>query len=74
MAIKRQTSVQEIINNTLAKGFGQISDIEVRRDTIKKIDRFRRSLANKKINVQSLVDQSKKELEIRTNRLLKTHL
>jgi len=74
LAVKQATSLQEVINNTLAKGFGHISDIEMRRDTLKKIERFRKSLVNKKINVQNLVNQNKKELEVRTNNLLKDTL
>lgn len=63
--------MQDVINGTLAKGFGQISDIETRKSISKKIDRFRKSLESKKINVQELVADNKKELETRTMRLLK---
>ena len=71
LAIKRGSSVQKVINDTLAKGFGHISDIEIRRDTIKKIDQFRKSIADEKINVQSIVDQNKEELDTRTRQLLR---
>lgn len=71
LAVKQRTSLQEAINNTLAKGFSYVSDIKTRRNVIKEIDKFRKGLANKKINVQSIVDQNKKELEIRTNGLFR---
>ena len=71
LAAKHGVSLQGVINNTLAKGFGHISDIEIRREALKKIEKFRKSLLHKKINVQELVAQNKKELETRTNNLLK---
>lgn len=71
LAAKQGVSLQEIVNNVLAKGFGHISDIEIRQNILKKIEKFRKSLVNKKINVQSLVTQNRKELEVRTNNLLK---
>lgn len=72
LAIKKGSSVQKVINDTLAKGFGHISDIEIRRDTIAKIDQFRKSLTGKKINIQSIVDLNKEELDARTRQLLRS--
>lgn len=70
IAIKRGTNLQEVINSTLAKGFGRISDLEKRRIIMKRIDDFRKSINGKNINSQSIYEANKKELEDRTDRLL----
>lgn len=70
VAIQENTSIQNVINNTLAKGFGRISDLEKRRIIMKRIDNFRKSISGKNINAQSIYEANKKELEGRTNRLL----
>ncbi len=70
VAIQENTSVQNVINSTLAKGFGRISDLEKRRIIMKRIDNFRKSISGKNINAQRVYEASKKELEDRTDRLL----
>lgn len=71
LAFQRGTSLQEVINNTLATGFGHISDLNLQRDAMDNIDKFRESLKGKNINTRKLVEANKKELEERTNRLLR---
>lgn len=71
LAFQRNTSLQEVINDALATGFGHISDLNVHRDAMDRIDEFRESLRGKKINTKSLVEANKKELSERTNRLLR---
>lgn len=63
IAVKKGTSLQEIINQTLALGFGYLSDFSSQKEAMFKIDRFRKSLARKKINLGKLLDESKKDLK-----------
>lgn len=70
LALRRETSLQQVINDTLAQGFGHITDFDIHREAMARIDQFRESLKGKKINVKKLVEENKKELEERSNRLL----
>lgn len=70
LALRNNTSLQQVINDTLASGFGHITDFDVHKQAIAKIDKFRKSIKGKKINVEKLVKDNKKEFEERTNRLL----
>lgn len=71
IAFHQRTSLQEVINNTLATGFGHISDLNIQKEAMDKIDEFRESLRGKKINTQKLVEENKRELEEHTSRLLR---
>ena len=71
LAIHNGQSLQEVINDALAIGFGHISDLDIQREAMAKIDNFRKSLHGKKINTKRLVEENKKELERRTNKLLR---
>lgn len=71
LAIRRSTSLQNIINESLAKGLGEVSDLNRHKRAMEIIDRLRESLKGKKVNVQALVDENKRELEERTNRILR---
>ena len=62
-ALKRGASLQDTINAALAAGFQRISDLESRKQAMAKIDRFRESLRGKKINVQEILQESKKDLK-----------
>ena len=71
LALKQGTSLQEIINEVLLKGFdNHITDFDLHQQAMKNIDRFRESFKGKKINVNQLVEKNKQELEERTNRLI----
>ena len=70
LALRRDTSLQEVINDTLAQGFGHITDFDAHRQAIARIDKFRKSFRSQKINTKKLVEENKKELEERSNRLL----
>ncbi|MBI2315257.1 hypothetical protein HYU93_04355 [Candidatus Daviesbacteria bacterium] len=59
-----------MINDTLAQGFGHITDFDVHKQAMARIDKFRESLKGKKINIKKLVEENKKELEERSQRLL----
>lgn len=63
LALKKGTSLQEVINNTLALGLGKISDLDSDRKAMSKIDTFRISLENKKISLEDLLDKSKSDLK-----------
>lgn len=71
LALRRETSLQEVINDTLARGFGHISDLNTHKQAMARIDRFRESYKGRRFNVKKLVEDNKKELEDRTNRQLK---
>ena len=67
--MRRETSLQEIINDTLAQGFGHITDFDVHKEAMARIDKFR-GLKNRKFNVKKMVEENKKELEDRSSRIL----
>ncbi|OGE25855.1 hypothetical protein A3C26_01915 [Candidatus Daviesbacteria bacterium RIFCSPHIGHO2_02_FULL_39_12] len=69
VALRRETSLQEIINDTLAQGFGHITDFDVHKEAMARIDKFR-GLKNRKFNVKKMVEENKKELEDRSSRIL----
>jgi len=63
LALKKGTSLQEVINNTLALGLGKISDLDSDRKAMSKIDTFRSSLVNKRVYLEDLLDKSKSDLK-----------
>ncbi|MBI2039632.1 hypothetical protein HYT18_01005 [Candidatus Microgenomates bacterium] len=71
LAFQRGVSLQDVINEALSLGFGHISDLDIQREAMAKIDNFRKSLHGAKINTKRLVEENKRELEERTNKLLK---
>ena len=63
LALQKGTSLQEVINTTLALGLGKVSNLDSDRKAMAKIDTFRISLADKKINLEDLLDKSKSDLK-----------
>lgn len=64
LALKQGTSLQEVINDTLLKGFdNQITDFDLHQQAMKNIDRFRESLKGRKINVKKILEISKRDLK-----------
>lgn len=63
LAFKNETSLQEIINHTLASGLGHISDLNTHKRAMDEIDRFRESLKGRKINIQKILDEAKLNLK-----------
>lgn len=59
LALNKGASLQEIINNMLALGFGKVSDLGSAKEAGAKIDKFRHSLSGKKIDLQKLLDLNK---------------
>lgn len=70
LALRRSASLQQVINDTLAQGFGHITDLDIHKQAMRRIDKLRISLKGRKIDVKRLVEENKKELEDRSNRLL----
>ena len=62
IALKNGTSIQDVINNTLAVGFGHVTDLGNRRKISLRIDKFRKSLDGKSINVSKLLAENKRDL------------
>lgn len=64
LAFKRGTSLQEVINDILLKGFdNHITDFDLHQEAMKNIDRFRESLKGRKINVKKILEISKRDLK-----------
>lgn len=75
LALKQGTSLQEVINDVLLKGFGNhITDFDIHQEAMVNIDRLkesiRKKLKGKSINTKKLIEQNKKELENRTLNIL----
>lgn len=71
LAFQQGTSLQAVINDTLERGFSHISDLNIQAEAMDNIDKFRESLRGRKIDTRKLVEANKKELEERTNKLLR---
>lgn len=63
LAFNRGSSLQEVINEALMLGFGHISDLHAHRQAMARIDRFRESLRGRKIDIQKILRESKKDLK-----------
>ncbi len=63
LALKGGTSLQQIINNTLALGLGKVSDLESNQAAMDKIDKFRISLSKQKLNLEGLLNKSRSDLK-----------
>lgn len=65
LALKNDTSLQEVVNSVLAQGFGHITDFDTNKIAMDKIDKFREKLAKsgKKIDVKKLLEEAKKDLK-----------
>lgn len=61
LAFKRGSSLQDVINETLAKGFKLISDFDSHQQAMKTIDQIRESMKNKDINLTELLELDKKQ-------------
>lgn len=63
LAVKKGTSLQEVINTVLALGLGKVSDLDSDRKIMIKIDTVRNSLIGKKISLEELLNKSKSDLK-----------
>lgn len=76
LALKQGSSLQEVINDILIKGFGNhITDLDIHMEAMQNIDRLRGMIRNgvksKSISTKKMIEQNKKELESRTLNTLK---
>jgi hypothetical protein len=62
IALKKGTSLQDVINDTLARGIGHVSDLTSVQEAMKRIDAFRESQAGKRIDVKKLLSENRKDL------------
>lgn len=63
LALRHDTSLQQVINDTLAQGFGHITDFDIHREAMARIDQFRESLKGKKIDIKKILRESRKDLK-----------
>ena len=63
LALHRNASLQQVINDTLAQGFGHISDLNIHKEAMARIDQFRESLKGKKIDIKKILRESRKDLK-----------
>lgn len=63
LALQKGTSLQDVINTTLALGLGKVSDLDSDANAMAKIDTFRLSLGDKKISLKDLFRESKSDLK-----------
>lgn len=70
VALSSGTSLQEVINQVLAQGFGTITDLDTHKSAMVKIDKVRQSLQKDQADVKNLIEENKKELQARTDQVL----
>lgn len=63
LSFQRKVPLQDVINEALAVGFGHITDLDVHREAMARIDKFRESLRGKKIDIKKILRESKKDLK-----------
>lgn len=61
-ALHKHTSIQNVINDTLAIGFSRVTDLNIAQDSIEQIDKFRNSLKDRDVNLEKLLTISKHDL------------
>ncbi|MBI2326906.1 hypothetical protein HYU92_01160 [Candidatus Curtissbacteria bacterium] len=61
LAFNQGTSLQRTINDVIALGLSRISNLDSQKQAMAKIDEFRESLKDQKINPQALLSESKKD-------------
>lgn len=61
LALNKGTSLQDIINATLAVGFQHITDLNSSHESMREIDKFRQSMLSKKIDVKALLKANKSD-------------
>jgi hypothetical protein len=69
LALERGTHLQDVINDILARGFDEVTDLNRHQHAIAAIDSIRKELITEgAIDTQLIVDENKKELDKRRNR------
>lgn len=63
VALKKNASLQNVINDTLAVGFKHVTDFNAAHESMKQIDNFRQSISlSKNVKLADLIKISKKDL------------
>ncbi|HEX8931939.1 MAG TPA: hypothetical protein VF810_02175 [Patescibacteria group bacterium] len=64
LALERGTNLQDVINDILAKGYGEISDLNRHKRAMTTIDSIRQTLSQHgQIDTEALLNESKRELK-----------
>lgn len=65
LALRTDSSLQEVVNQVLAQGFSYITDLDTQRAAMDKIDAFREKIAKsgRKVDVKALLEEAKKDLK-----------
>lgn len=64
IALERGTNLQNVINDVLARGYGEIDDLNPHKKAMAEIDSIRQNLLqNGRIDTKSLLEESKKDLK-----------
>lgn len=63
LAFQRKASLQEVINETLAHGFGHLTDLDVQEMAFDQIQKFRDGLEGQQIDFAGILEESKKDLK-----------
>lgn len=71
LAREQDTTVQNIINDILVKGFSKITDLNKHKQAMNTIDAIREKLShNKTIDTKALVEENNEVLDDRSRKLL----
>lgn len=62
LALERSTTLQAVLNELLAQGLGHVSDFNRHKEAMGRIDQFRESLRGRKIDIEKIILQNKKDL------------
>ena len=60
-ALHKNTSIQNVINDTLAVGFSHVTDLNTTQNSLKQIDKFRNSLKGRDVSLEKLLTISKQD-------------
>ena len=63
LALQKGTSLQDIINTTLALGLGKVSDLDSDKKAMAKINTLRTSLIDKNVSLEDLLAERKSDLK-----------
>lgn len=63
IAHSKNTTLQDVINDTLAVGFKHVTDLNSSKEAMSQIDRFRKKLDSKQIDLKRLLDTNKRNLK-----------
>lgn len=62
LALEKETSLQDVINNIMEKGMRTITNVKTRKRAFNAIDKFRKETEKYNIRASDIVKKSKKQL------------